>query len=477
MHTRSPLVRRAWCGFLVAACLAPASAASDSLGTEKSATAAAHGSGRQTGVVPAGVTWSVDLGAALAEARASQRLVLVCFNMDGEQANERALEMYRSPDFAAAAADVICVLCSADEHDGGDVVCSRFGTCTCREHRDSERKARRHFFGGLRENIAPQHILLYPDGIVAWHGIYETSPRDLFRAIEGSEKLKKQALAQRLRGQRAFLDQTSRRASKGVTAAYMQVQARLAQTPAEHFLGSFEAVEKGVAERILHDLRGYDRSRSLAWLKSCGKHSKRGLRELAAAVAAEIGAVPEGGPSPHPDEQRPAAANSEPEPLTSALSVLGPADDFGRVHWHGADVDLDACRNRVTLIWFFLHDAPDLAQQVEEMNEFVASQGNAGVQVLGLSAALRPSDVVDAIGGLGCTFRVGAYQATRTRPLFGVERFPTWVVLDPDANVVHRSPQDGSSFVWNEARTLAARIVSSAVYRERLAAGASRDED
>ena len=410
------------------------------------------------------VDWSVDLKAALAEAKASQRLVLVAFNMDGEQANERALEMYRSADFAAATANVVCVLCSKDEHSGEDAACSRFASCTCAEHIASERQARRHFFGASEENLAPQHILLFPDGVVAWHAIYEVAPADILKAIEGAHSMKTLPLAQRLRSQRGLIGQLRGRADKNVATAYMQIQACLAQTPAEHFVDALSALSKGLAERVLRDLEGHPREQALPLLRAGGKHSTKATRELALALAASVEKREEPAVEAPPSKERVAG----PSPLTAPLKVLGPADDFTRVHWAGPEQTLDSCRDQVTVIWFFLAGAADKAEQVAIMNAFAAAHAASGVRTLGLVADLRPSDAGDRLASLGCNFPVGAFQATSANKLFGVETFPTWIVLDPDTSVVHRSRQDGKGFDWAQARELAARMAISSAYANRL---------
>ncbi|MEZ5964098.1 MAG: TlpA disulfide reductase family protein [Planctomycetota bacterium] len=410
--------------------------------------------------------WSFDLSAALAEARASNRLVLVCFNMDGEQANERALAMYRSEDFAEATRDVICVLCSGDEHDDAGAMCSRFAVGTCKDHRDCERATRRHFFGALRDNVAPQHLLLYPDGLVAWHAVYEVAPAQLFKAIEGSRRLASQPLAQRLRSQRGFLEQTGRRAAKGVATAYMQVQACLAQTPPEHFLAALKVLSPDVCERILRDLGGYTREHAAPLLEASRKHTKKEVRQLAESVMRGFESITEASPAPVSHE----AAAAKAETLSQPLKVLAPADDLDRVHWVGDKLSLQELRDQVTVVWFFMPDAAGLDTELAAMNEFAAAHSAEGIRVVGLACVQRPGEVLERLAQLDSRFPLGCYQATNSAKLFDVAMFPTWVVLDPETNVVHRSPQDGRAFDWSEGRDLAVRMASSPIYSSRLAA-------
>jgi hypothetical protein len=411
----------------------------------------------------AGVAWVTDLNAALAEARTGGKLVLVCFNMDGEAANERALAMYRSPQFAKAAADVLCVMCSADEHGGDPGSCSRFGGCSCSAHVASEKQARRHFFGGLRENVAPQHILLYPDGLVAWHAVYEVEPAELFRAIDGANKFKGQALAQRARSQRSQLDSLRGRAAKGVTGAYLQVQAILVQTPAELFLDALQVLDKNLGEKVLADLATYPVAQALPRVKAAQKHITKSVRDLAVKLTAQVEST----------MQVPTAVAAAPgvetKLLTAPLPVIGPGHELHRVTWVGGDRTLADQRSRITLMWYFLLNAPDLEAQVAEMNEFARAHADSGVSVLGLACDLRPTDAAERLAALRCEFPVGAYAAAAA--VCGVERFPSWVVLDPETNIVHRSPQDGSSFEWMAARHVARQMAASPLYRARLVSG------
>lgn len=408
------------------------------------------------------VEWMVDLDAALEHARSSGKLVLVCFNMDGEQANERALAMYRSAQFGKAVDQVVCVLCSADQHGEGPAVCSRFGCCSCRDHVASEKRARQHFFGDLRDNVAPQHILLYPDGLVAWHAIYEVDPAELTRAITGAHKNKSQPLAQRVRNQRSQLSSLRARATKGVTEALLQVRAILARTPAEHFLDALVVLEKDLGAKMLDALASHPRAQALPLLQAAQQHTNKALRQLAATLASRVAAQPVAASAP-------AAPAVEIKPLAELLPVLGPGQELDRVHWLGAAQTLAGQRDRITLVWLFRLDAQDLVAQAAEMNEFARQVAGQGIGVLGLACDLRPSEASERLAALRCDFPVGAY-APALRP-FAVERFPSWVVLDPSTDIVYRSPQDGASFDWLQARDLARQMAATPSYRARLTQG------
>jgi hypothetical protein len=406
---------------------------------------------------PAAVSWLTDLPAALADATAKQRLVLACLLGDTEPANARALDFYASQDFAKAAAKVACVLCSKEQHGNGQGPCSRFKSLACTAHMSCELAARRHFFGAVDKYPTPQHILLFPDGVVAWHGVSEFTSAEFLQALASAERSKALPLAQRLRAQRVFLTQARGAAGKDTPAAYLQVLVRLVQTPAEHFLDALTVLDKTLAERLLADLEGFPRERALPLLRAAGKHAVPATRELALQLAAKV-------------EQRvePATADDKAKGANEPLAVLGPADDFRRVHWVGEEQTLQGCRDQIAVLWFFLPGASDIRDQVAEMNQFVAARAGTGVRVLGFAASKQPAEAKDQLTALGCSFPVGAYLETNANKLFAIAMFPAWIVLDPDTDVVYRSRQDGKEFRWEEGRELAVRMASSPAYAGRL---------
>ncbi len=426
----------------------------------------ALGSAQAPGISQDAVKWVTDLNQASRAAAAGKQLMLVCFNMDGEESNERALQTYRSAEFRKATDNVICVLCSADQHSTEEQTCPRFSGCTCHEHIASEKQARRHFFGGSSSTLAPQHILLYPDGVVAWQAVYDVVPAELLEAIATGEKLKSQVLDQRLRAQLGQLALLSKKAAKGSPTAYMQLQAMLVQTPAPNFCEALQALSKQLAERVLHDIGGMGRDQALALLDAVAKHPTKTLRDLAVRLAAEVRARPREEPvTPAPAVPKPV---TELTPLAAPLDVLLPATDFARVHWAGPAQELSDCLDRVTVLWYFVLDMPNLTGSVATMNQFAKTNSSRGIVTVGLVATARTTEAVEKLAALGCRFPVGAYSATADYRPCGVERFPAWVVLDPDTNVVFRTPQDGSSFDRTSGCTLAVQMVGTPSYAARI---------
>lgn len=425
------------------------------------------------------VRWSPDLAAALATAAEEKRVLVICFNMDGEAANERALAMYDSAEFGTAVQGAICVMCSADEHTAVGAPCSRFPGLQCSEHRNCERAARKHLFGARRENIAPQHVVLYPDGVVAWHGVYEAEPRTIVRAIRDAEASKDAPVAQRVRRQKVVLTQ-AKRSAKNVPAVYMQVLATLALTPPSDFLEALRLLDNEVAGTVLDDLATFPRSVSEPLLTAASKHPTRALRTQASRLLAGVQAQPTAAPADagEPGTASPSDVSSKeaspvPAAITAPLPEIAAADSLGRVYWVGDDVSLTDCHGRVTVLWFFQDNAADLATEVARMNEFARAGAATGIQVLGLAVALRPSELVERLGALGCAFPVGAYQATNSLRFFGIERFPAWGLLDPEARLVFRSPQDTATVSRTAPLELAAAMAASPAYAGRVRASAS----
>jgi len=106
---------------------------------------------------------------ALALARESRRLILVCVNMDGEIASEHYAGIaYRDPDTAVFYQPYVCVIASVFRHTPRDyddlgrrVPCPRFGSVTCGEHIALEPLVYERFLDGRR--IAPRHIAVDPE--------------------------------------------------------------------------------------------------------------------------------------------------------------------------------------------------------------------------------------------------------------------------------------------------------------------------
>jgi hypothetical protein len=128
----------------------------------------------------AGIAWQPTLQAAFDAAQESETVVFLAVNMDGERANDEAANrLYRDKEILALAAETVNVVASRFEHGGS--ACKRFGTITCADHQDVDKKARAQVLkpGMDGEVIAPQHVWLAADGTVLLSVPYQVSKQEL----------------------------------------------------------------------------------------------------------------------------------------------------------------------------------------------------------------------------------------------------------------------------------------------------------
>src|SRR5262245_46570351 len=120
--------------------------------------------------LPPLMPWPRTLADALALVRSTGKPLLVCVNMDEENASETlAWGRYRDPTFAALAAGFIPVLASPDRREplerddrGRRLPDRRFGRLLNSEHIDIEPELYARYF---RENrVAPRHVGVSPEG-------------------------------------------------------------------------------------------------------------------------------------------------------------------------------------------------------------------------------------------------------------------------------------------------------------------------
>ncbi len=114
--------------------------------------------------------WQRTLDDALALVQSTGKPLLICVNMDGENASESlAWGRYRDPDFAALADGFIPVLASPDRREsrerddrGRRLADRRFGRLVNSEHIDIEPELYERYFQGNR--VAPRHVGVSPEG-------------------------------------------------------------------------------------------------------------------------------------------------------------------------------------------------------------------------------------------------------------------------------------------------------------------------
>jgi hypothetical protein len=134
--------------------------------------------------------WQRSLADAEALAKATGRPLLLVLNMDGESASDRVHhESYRDPAFTALARRAVCVAASVFRHNpvdhderGARIDCPRLPGMTCGEHMAAEPELfARYLLDG--ERVAPRHVLVRPDGSVAFDLSLCFDLRDVDRAL------------------------------------------------------------------------------------------------------------------------------------------------------------------------------------------------------------------------------------------------------------------------------------------------------
>ena len=138
--------------------------------------------GDGTAPAPAkGIEWEASWEAALARAKAENRPIVVCINMDGERANDRlAKKTYKDRSVVSVSKNTVNLFASLDIHGSGQCVRAGKGI-TCAEHLAVEKAVRvaLGLEGSEGRVIAPQHVFTGPDGTVLLSVPYAISKGEL----------------------------------------------------------------------------------------------------------------------------------------------------------------------------------------------------------------------------------------------------------------------------------------------------------
>lgn len=120
---------------------------------------------------PVGIWWEKDFKKGMQRAAREGRPMLFYVNaLETESANQRlGLTTYRSAPWGLASRGFVNFVCNPNEHGTG--ACSRYERHVCKGHRE----ALTWFLGRFGQNlISPQHVILEPDGDVAFRKEYYT---------------------------------------------------------------------------------------------------------------------------------------------------------------------------------------------------------------------------------------------------------------------------------------------------------------
>lgn len=128
----------------------------------------------------AGITWGGDVPTALQRAADEGRPILFAINaLESEGANDRLCrQAYPSDAWGKATREYVCLVGNAGSHPAAGEAspyCTRYGrSCRCSDHQASLRYLLRRFAPIERTLISPQHIVLEPDGGLAYRKEYYT---------------------------------------------------------------------------------------------------------------------------------------------------------------------------------------------------------------------------------------------------------------------------------------------------------------
>jgi len=123
---------------------------------------------------PPGVHWEKGLEAGLARAAREGRPIFIAVNaLETERANQMlAGQQYRSKTWGQATRGYVCLVCNPNDHrEGGKGPCARYPGGDCETHKATLTWFLQRFGQDL---ISPQHVILGPDGEVAYRKEYFT---------------------------------------------------------------------------------------------------------------------------------------------------------------------------------------------------------------------------------------------------------------------------------------------------------------
>jgi len=144
------------------------------------------------------VRWAPSIEKGLEEAKARGVPLLVALNMDNERGNDAMVEkVYPDPLVVAAAAKCVCTIGSIGNHGSrkdpvtGRMVCERFGSLTCAEHRAVEKIVREQWLkkGRVEDVISPQHFFVAPDGRRLFQRTWQVEPKELADLLDRARSL------------------------------------------------------------------------------------------------------------------------------------------------------------------------------------------------------------------------------------------------------------------------------------------------
>jgi len=373
--------------------------------------------------LPAQLVWRTDLSAALAEAEAEKRPVLVCIHEFGDARSEAMAKVFAAPQFARLGKAAIPMLV-AHVPPGREAELARLtGEGEVDTVRARSFRALLDLFGPRATVTTPQQILLDARGEVLWQNIGVTSADQLARAVASATRnLTEDAPS---RGRRAVRQaEALARSARRDPAAQEKLRVLARRAPLSAFAEVMEqAARAGVARDIVAAAvtamaDGARRERCTALL---ARRSCRDVGELAQDLL-----------------DRSDDAGERSREVYAPLPALRTADDLASVHFaDGRTRSLANLRGKAVLLWFFLPDDQRLVEQANAVAPVMTELMAAGVEVLAVAASDKPIDAGQVAERRLFSCPVGTYLYDATAPWQGVDFFPAAVVIDDESRLIY----------------------------------------
>lgn len=221
---------------------------------------------------PPGIHWEPDFERGQARATREGLPILFAVNaLESESANNHlASSLYRSRAWGDATRGYISFCCNPNEHgSSAPGACDRYPGCTCAAHK----KALGWFLGRFGQDlISPQHVILEPDGDVAYRKQYYTR-------VVGPSLL--DTYLSRIAPQTAYAQAALRRAAQ--IKQLSQIPVAELEGAAKPMLSGLDGLAAAALVNVLDDT--YEAPRRLAVLRVL-RHTPR-LQAPVLALAAE----------------------------------------------------------------------------------------------------------------------------------------------------------------------------------------------
>ena len=140
---------------------------------------------------PTRVQWISSLGEAMARSNETGRPAMVFMTMDGERANDyMAAVTYREAGVVELASHLHPLVSSSFTHsDNDETECPKYGTVTCAQHKEVERRVRAIFFPSDETIDTPQHLFLGPGATLIDRRRFQVSSAELRNLMIGALRM------------------------------------------------------------------------------------------------------------------------------------------------------------------------------------------------------------------------------------------------------------------------------------------------